>query len=184
MAITYTRAGLAAVIADDIARSDFTAEYLRSVMRYDPETGHFYWLIRAARRVRIGDRVGCLHPTGYWTICIRDRRYKAHRLVWLYVHGQWPGEEIDHKNGIPSDNRLCNLREASHGQNRANAKRQKNNTSGFKGVSFSRVMGKWQASLRKDRRLIPLGYFDTPEEAHGAYCRGAEISFGEFARAG
>lgn len=160
---------------------DITADQLRSLMRYDPETGHFFWLVRAARRVRIGDRVGTAR-NGYWDICIKDRRYKAHRLAWLYVHGRWPIEEIDHINKDGADNRLCNLREATHGQNRANSSRPRNNTSGFKGVGLDAGSGRWEARLRKDGRLISLGWFDTPEEAHAAYCRGAAVAFGEFAR--
>jgi hypothetical protein len=119
---------------------------------------------------------------GYWRICLYDVRYPAHRLAWLYSYGVWPREEIDHINGEKSDNRLTNLRLATHSENRANAGPQKNNSSGYKGVGFNKKTGKWRATIRKDRRPISLGYFATAEEAHSAYKGAAVRLFGPYAR--
>jgi hypothetical protein len=96
--------------------------------------------------------------------------YKAHRLVWLYVNGAWPTHSIDHINGIRDDNRIENLRDVPqkvNGENRRQA--QRNNQSGYLGVSWNRSRGKWAASIRTDRRLKHLGWFDSPEEASEMY---------------
>jgi hypothetical protein len=90
-------------------------------------------------------------------------------------------QQIDHANGITSDNRLCNLRLATASQNHANSRRARNNTSGYKGVS--RFRDKWRANVTKDNRKIFLGLFDAPEAAHAAYCAAATELHGEFARA-
>jgi len=90
---------------------------------------------------------------------------------------------VDHKDGAKDDNRISELREAGQSQNGANARRYKNNTTGFKGVT-RRKSGRYGAYIRKGGRLMALGMFDTPHQAHAAYMRVANALFGEFARAG
>jgi len=106
---------------------------------------------------------------GYLQIYIDRRPYLAHRLAWLYVHGEWPGSGyIDHVNGNKLDNRLNNLREATNGQNMQNQVRpHKNNRSGYLGVSRSR--DRYVAQIRKNNKTYHLGVFDTPEDAHARY---------------
>lgn len=159
-----------------------TAKRLREVVSYDPETGHFTWLV-SRPRARIGGRAGGLGPGcgGYWCITIDRRRYVAHRLAWLYMTGAWPRTEmIDHINRDRSDNRFANLREATRGQNQVNSGKPSNNSSGFKGVR--RRYGRWFAQIKKSGKHYHLGYFSTPEEAHRAYCTAAIKLHGEFAR--
>lgn len=95
--------------------------------------------------------------------------YKAHRLAWLYITGQWPIDQIDHINGIRSDNRFCNLREIDlTGNSHQRNKPPKNNKSGFIGVYLTRS-GKFRAQIGYLRTNIAIGVFDTPEQAHAAY---------------
>lgn len=96
--------------------------------------------------------------------------------------GEWPVNDIDHANGGRSDNRWLNLRGATRGQNLANKKMDARNTSGFKGVSWSQKSQKWQAHIKVQRKSMFLGFFDTKEAAHAAYCVAADHHFGEFAR--
>ena len=154
-----------------------TAEHLREVLSYDPSTGVFTWR-KARPKVRAGMVAGgdC---RGYTVIRIDLVLYQAHRLAWLYVHGRWPKELIDHINGNPSDNRLCNLPEATQSQNMGNARLRKKSKSGFKGVRSS--CSKWIAYLG-GHKYKHLGTFDTPEEAHAAYLAAAQERHGEFAR--
>lgn len=161
---------------------------LRSILSYEPETGLFRWTSgvrtgNGAMRLPPGAVAGTRTSDGYIQIRIEGVLYRAHRLAWLYVHGEWPNAEIDHANRDGTDNRLCNLREATRSQNIANTKRRSSNISGFKGVSWSKNAGRWVAFIRIGGRSKYLGYFDTPESAHAAYVAAAKCSFGEFARA-
>src|SRR5262249_27119467 len=155
-----------------------SAERLREVLHYCPETGLFYWL-KSRGGASSGTDAGTSHKYGYRCITIDGTRYYAHRLAWLYVHGEHPTGEIDHRNGSPSDNRIANLRQCSHGQNMRNAARRRNR-SGFKGVC--RWRRKWKAQITVNGRNIHLGLFSTPQEAADAYVNAARLHYGEFAR--
>lgn len=165
-------------------RKPLTAERLREILHYDPETGLFTWCAHTTPRHRTtgGQIAGRRQSRGYIQITIDGRCYVAHRLAWFYITGSWPAAEIDHINGIRDDNRFVNLREATRAQNMANSRRLHSNTSGFKGVSFDKRDGRWRAYIRGNQRRHHLGSFDTPEEAHAAYCAAAAELFGEFAR--
>lgn len=163
-----------------------TAEELRQCLNYDPETGIFHWLKTKCRSVKVGNIAGSIPKSGggYRVILLngRKKQYRAHRLAWLYIHGMWPKLEIDHINGIVDDNRLANLREATHAQNSRNRKTNADNVARRKGISFHKATGKWRARIRFSDEVIYLGLFNTPEEAHSAYCAAAERLHGEYAR--
>ena len=118
---------------------------------------------------------------GYRNIGIDGHVYRAHVLAWFYVKKRWP-RQIDHRNGVRTDNRFANLRLATTAQNQHNSRRQVNNTSGFKGVSYVKARYKWQAQIRVNGISLGLGHFDTPEQAYAAYCAAAMRLHGEFAR--
>lgn len=158
-----------------------TQDRLKELLRYDPETGVFTWKGRTGS-VAPGRSAGWLDKDGYRCIQIDGRSTKAHRLASLYVSGAWPVGEIDHVNGRPDDNRSCNLRPATHPLNGRNQRKPKNNTSGFKGVSFHRQSGKWSASIKVNYRGRHLGLFNTPEAASGAYESQASLLFGQYKR--
>lgn len=161
-----------------------TAERLRELFRYDPATGSFTRLVAIGPHGchRAGRVCGSLTVTGYLEICIDRRRFLSHRLAWFYIHGRWPSHEIDHINGVRNDNRLANLREATHAQNLANIGIPKHNTSGLKGVCFDKSRGKWVAGINRKGTRINLGRFDTAEQAHAAYLAAAKVLHREFAR--
>jgi len=156
-------------------------DYLRRVLRYDMDTGEFVWLLALSRNVEAGSKAGCLRQDGYRVICVGRRRYPEHRLAWLYVHGEWPPDDIDHINGDRADNRLANLRLATRTMNNGNSKRRTDNTSGHKGVYWNAQRGKWQAKIRRKGVEKHLGLFDDKAAAAAAYRRAAESLFGEFA---
>jgi len=165
-----------------IKRKPLTIERLRSLLSYDPATGCFKWLVNKGR-IKAGQIAGYLRPDGYIVIGIDQETYLAHLLAWFYVHGWWPTEELDHRDTDRSNNIFTNLREATSGQNSANARRHKDNSSGFKGVTFHTMAKRWKAQLFRNGRHIYLGYFDTREEAHAAYVEAAQKVSGEYARA-
>jgi hypothetical protein len=164
-----------------------TADRLREMLHYCPLTGVFHWrsdrkISRGTRSDRAGSIAGSPSRKGYLTIQIDRKIYKAHRLAWLHVYGRWPVEQIDHKNGVRKDNRLCNLREATPSQNGMNKKLQSHNTSGRRGVSFDARWQKWRARIQANGRPISLGYFKSKEDAAAAVCEAAKEYHGEFAR--
>jgi hypothetical protein len=161
---------------------ELTQAYLKSILNYCPETGVFTRLVRTANCICVGDIAGSINGEGYLHIMIAGKRYKAHRLAWLYMTGDWPKDQIDHIDGEKANNRFPNLREATHGQNQSNTPVQQNNTSGYKGVS--RVKGKrpWMARIMVAGKSIYLGIFETKELAHAAYREAADKHKGEYAR--
>lgn len=156
-----------------------TAERLRYLFRYNPETGQFwrrhphagYNINREAGHVRKGMQ--------YREIRVDQKLYLAHRLAWLYMTGEWPTDEIDHIDMDHGNNRWANLRAANRQQNQANTRAR--SPLGLKGVSKKR--GRYRARISVGKQEIWLGMFDTPEEAHAAYRAAAEKIHGEFARA-
>ena len=148
--------------------SDLTAERLRELLDYDQETGVFTRKVKLCNRVKVGDVAGYLNRKGYIHIRVDGRSHKAHRLAWLYVHGVWPQSGIDHINGIKDDNRIINLREATHSDNQQNLRKpHADNKIGLLGVS--RSQGKFKAQINVDGKVRTIGRFHTPEAAHAAY---------------
>ncbi len=156
---------------------------LLKFLRYEPETGNFYWRISPARRAKVGALAGHKNGQGYHEIELRKFIYQAHRLAWLFTNDHWPKHEIDHINGVRDDNKICNLREATKAQNQHNRKHWSRKTSSiFKGVSWHKVTGKWVADIQVNKRRIHLGLFNTEIEAHRAYVVAASKLHKEFAR--
>ena len=147
---------------------ELTAEYLRSILHYDQETGIFTWKVSTSNRVKAGDVAGSQNGHGYLLIQLQSRKYLAHRLAWLHTHGVWPKDQLDHVNRVRTDNRLDNLREVSHKQNQQNRSTNSDNTSGYPGVYWNKRVSKWQASIAHNQKNIHLGYFTNIEEAIAA----------------
>lgn len=148
-----------------------TQARLKEALHYDRKAGVFTW--REPRPgLRVGDTAGCLRPDGYVVIRIDGVLYRANRLAWLYVHGRWPAADAEHRNGVRSENRIRNLREATRSQNLQNLRRAKtNNASGLLGVCLHRRSGKWRATIKANGKQQHLGLFTNKNEAHAAYLK-------------
>lgn len=159
-------------------KAGLTPGRLKELLHYDPETGLFTWLVdRGAYRCK-GQHAGTPDATGYLMIRVDYVIYKAHRLAWLYMRGEWPKEYVDHINGIRTDNRWSNLREASPAQNTINSRPRRNKT-GLPGVSAS-SKNRFKAMIRIDGAHVYLGNFSTAEKAHGAFKRAAASHHGPY----
>ncbi len=154
---------------------------LKELLSYSPETGAFTWL-KNRGRITAGDFAGNLDTRGYVRIIIDGKKYRAHRLAWLYTHGKWPEDQIDHVNGNCSDNRLENLREATCSQNNFNKPLQKNNTSGVKGVYWHKGKQRWTAMCRVNGKRFTVGTFIELEKAAEAIRDFRKANHGSFAR--
>lgn len=139
-------------------------DVLKSLLRYEPDTGLIYWVAKGKGMIKKKAAGTKLH-SGYLGICIGPKRWQAHRIAWALHTGAWPKDQIDHINGIKTDNRACNLREATNSQNGKNLGISKANKSGIKGVSFETYTGRWKATIRVDGKSISIGRFDSIENA-------------------
>jgi hypothetical protein len=135
-----------------------TQEHLRFLMDYDPDTGVFTRKVKVKNQPA-GTIVGTSGTRGYLQCSIDGKPYKLHRLAWLYVHGAWPADQIDHINHNTSDNRLCNLRVVSSAQNHQNRARKTNSSSGYLGVTWHKRERRWQAQLEVNGKAIHLGSY-------------------------
>lgn len=162
--------------------SDLTAERLREVLRYCPETGVWTWLV-ARQRIRVGNAAGSITSGGYRHIVLEKRRYLAHRLAFLYMTGAWPSDEVDHIDLDRGNDRWSNLRNCTRSQNSSNKRVRSDSITGLKGVSWNIRTNKWLSRIRINGNLKDLGRYDCPAAAHFAYLIAADKHFGEFARA-
>jgi hypothetical protein len=160
-----------------------TADRLRELLDYNPTTGIFTWVRKRRPRIQAGDVAGTMKARWYVIIEIDGKKFFAHRLAWLYVHGEWPSSDLDHVDTVKSHNWIANLRLATKTQNNANSHARGHNKSGLKGVNWFPRAGKWRAAIRFAGKNKHLGLFTTPEAAHAAYIDAAKRLHGEFARA-
>jgi hypothetical protein len=145
---------------------------------YDPETGIMRWKINNGRGNPKGKLIGHKNKKGYIEARFKGKNYLCHRIAWAIGHNTLDVPAIlDHINGNPSDNRLCNLRAATNQQNNFNRKSRRN---GLKGVSFKKSRNKWESQIKINEKSKYLGLFDTEIEAHEAYCKAARELYGEF----
>lgn len=153
-----------------------TEKALKENLRYDPETGLFWWT-KPGRGRNLNNPAGGLASISYARINFGGRFYSLHRLAFIFMCESLP-EFVDHANGVKDDNRWVNLRPACSATNKHNQGKHKNNTTGYKGVYEYR--GKFMASIRCRGARHYLGYFDCPKEAHKAYCDAADKMHKEY----
>ena len=157
------------------ALDDLSYESVQETFDYDPETGLLTWKVRLSKRVRIGDVAGFAQKRnkGRLKVGINNKDYMVHRIIWLWMTGAWPEFEVDHRDENPANNRWKNLRHATSSQNQRNRGPQKNNTSGYKGVTYVAKRKRWIAGVKLNGYRHNLGTFMSAEEAYAAYCKAA-----------
>lgn len=174
---------------------EINIDLLRTLLRYDPETGLLFWLPREvslfeATKNKTAEALcrwwnkrfankeaftasgphGCRHGKIFGTL------YYAHRIAWALHYGIWP-EEVDHRNGERGDNRIRNLRDVSHQVNMQNKRLYKSNATGVHGVTFHKGMGMFQAKITVNGAVNHIGTFKTKKAAIAAR-KNAERDYG------
>ena len=155
-------------------------EQLHRLLEY--REGDLYWKVKTARRIKIGDKAGCLDGNGYACLRINSVRYRMHRIIWAYHYDAIPSNlQIDHIDGDKLNNIIENLRLATQSQNNSNNKRAyRNSKSNVLGVFWSKRLSRWVAHITFKRK-IHLGCFVSQEDAIAAR-KAAELQyFSEFA---
>ena len=180
----------------EMAKVDFiTPEILRQLLRYEPETGRLFWKERPLsdfknsrlcnswnKKYSGKESFTADNGKGYRCSFVFKIPMKAHRVAWAVYYGEWPKGHIDHINGVKSDNAISNLRVATAAENQWNVPRKTESLSGFKGVNWSKIRSQWRARISVNGKSVWLGYFESAEDAHAAYCEAAKKYHGEFAR--
>ena len=151
---------------------------------YDPETGELRNRVDRSSRAQAGTLAGWRDAGGYFSVLVRGKYYRVHRVAWLMTHGVWPAAQIDHVNGVRDDNRMANLRESTNSENLCNRGSTVNNRTGFKGVCWDKNSRKYKAQIMVRGNFTYLGLFTTPEAAHAAYQSAAYANHGTFANPG
>lgn len=142
-------------------------DYINEILNYNPITGEITWRVHLKfTKGYPGDIAGCLDKKGYriirFTFAGQSKNFKAHRIAWLIMTGNWPTEDIDHKNGNKSHNAWKNLRLAPGPINHKNRKLSARNSSGTIGVCFIKGSSKWRAYTGENKYL---GEYATKNEA-------------------
>jgi len=150
-----------------VSTCELTAERLRSILDYNPETGVFTWKV-GRQKVKKGNIAGTIHASGHRVIRVDRRLYISHRLAWLYYYGEWPKGPLDHKDRDPANNRISNLRECTPRENGQNSTKCWG-SSKYRGVYWNKRANKWQAQIRVNKKRIYLGIFDDELDAANAY---------------
>jgi hypothetical protein len=155
---------------------------LKRLLHYDPETG-FWTRLVGVKGFAAGSPVGYIGANGYRYIGVRRKSFLSSRLAWFYMTGEWPINQVDHRDRTPANDRWNNLREATQSENNANFGLRKDNPAGLKGVSWDKRKGKWYARIKHNGKGKFLGYSDCPAAAHFSYVVAADLQYGEFSRA-
>ena len=141
-----------------------SVERLKELYSYNDQTGIFVLNVSRGPR-KAGTEAGTLNKRGYLQIQIDGKFYLSHRLAWLYMTGCWPTSHIDHKDRDRLNNRFSNLRVVTQTTNNRNKKKDRRNSSGFTGVSWSKRDKKWYAYISVESKMISLGSYESIEDA-------------------
>jgi len=155
--------------------------YLLECFDYNPDTGLLAWKHRPLHHFKNTRGMNIWNarypsksarnprPDGRFSTVVCNRKYLSSRIIWKLMTGNDPTHQIDHISINPSDDRWCNLREATQSQNNQNQNLRKSNSTGYRGVQFDKRFNKYYAKIQVNKQPIYLGCFDTAEQAAKVY---------------
>ncbi len=139
-----------------------TEEVVNNLFFYND--GKLFWKKPVAKRIKTGDLVGCKNGNGYLRVAIKYKYYYVHRIIFLMHHGYLP-KFIDHIDGNRNNNKLENLREATHSENAQNQKTPINNSSGYKNVFWHKTKKSWAVCISLNNKLHHFGNYQNLTDA-------------------
>ena len=157
-----------------------SVDQLRELLDYNAASGVLTWRQRDPRLFKskrdcqawntryAGKPANHVHTLGYVVVRLLGRAYKGHRIAYAIYHGRWPKLQIDHINGVKTDNRISNLREVDNQTNAMNTKTHRHNTSGAPGVYWHKRDRKWVARIGTTKAGSFIGAFKSFEDAVAA----------------
>ena len=154
-----------------------TQKFLKE--RYIYKDGELVYRQKVRGTVK-GQVAGTSFKDTYRKVSIDNKLYFVHRLVYLYHTGELP-EYVDHINGDRTDNRISNLRSATHSENIKNSKLREDSKSGYKNVSYHKKRNHWVVSLKVNGYQKYIGAFKELELAGLVANQAREKYYGEFA---
>ena len=176
----------ALLVKDKEITMELTAEIVRELLYYNPNTGKVFWKERPSKYFKneVAARKWNAQWSGKETFTTKSKDYRskhgrigatearifgkkylAHRIIWLYYYGCWPKHQVDHINHDPTDNRIINLRDVTASENQRNRTLQKNNKVGHNGIYWDKERKKYRAQIYNGKYCKDIGRYDTLEEA-------------------
>jgi hypothetical protein len=163
-----------------------TITYDEAVAAFEYRNGGLFWRPWVTKKGKLaacsGKRAGYMSHDGYWKVGYKRRAYYVHQIIFLMHHGYIPAI-VDHADHNTKNNSIENLRAADKAQNSRNSKLRADNSSGVKGVTWSKAAEKWQACIQVDNKSVYLGLFTSLEDAAASISIKRSELHGEFARA-
>jgi hypothetical protein len=159
-----------------------TQSRLKELLHYDPTTGVFRWRHVRRNKSLPWDVAGSVQHQGYIRITVDDERHMAHRLAWVYMTGEAPPDQVDHKDLDKSNNSWGNLRAADNTLNHWNESTRSTNKSGHKGIWWHKQSRKWEAAVRLNGKQHTVGRYERIEDAVEAVKQYREQHHGDYAR--
>ena len=148
-----------------------TQQTVKELLDYNQITGECNWKEKPNTKspICIGQKIRNQDKDGYYRVFIHGKSYKLHRIAWLYVYGSWPTGQIDHINGVKTDNRICNLRDVNQSLNMHNIHLPSAGKKSCLPRGVYLEHGRYRARIKINNRVKNLGSFDTIIKAESAY---------------
>lgn len=150
-----------------VHKQDLTVELVKSVLKYDPDTGHLIWIGKShSKRIILGARAGSLvKSTGYRSVTVFGRAYQEHVLIWFMYYGEWPKGQVDHEDHVRDHNWISNLKDVSFLENMRNRKAMDGTITGHQGVWFNTRRNKYVAEITMNGKKVYQKSFDSARAA-------------------